>query len=82
MSPNRNLSYQQQATKARHADLAPMKETIRNQGASYGAVSGHLMANSNLYFGTQLSKKDILAWAVKKHRDDPKNFLKNIGFSK
>jgi hypothetical protein len=66
----------------RHAELAPMKETIRSQGVSFGAVSGHLKAHSKVLFGTQMSKANTLAWAVRKHKEDPENFLKNIGFNK
>jgi hypothetical protein len=29
-----------------------------------------------------MSKKDTLAWAARKHAEDPTNFLKNIGFNK
>jgi hypothetical protein len=66
----------------RHSELAPMKETIRNQGASFASVSGHLRAHSKILFGTHMSKADTFAWAVRKHKEDPENFLKNIGFTK
>ena len=65
-----------------HASLAPMKETIRSQGASFASVSGHLRKNATMIFGSKMGKKDTLAWAAKVHKDDPENFLKNIGFSK
>lgn len=62
-----------------HASLAPMKETIRSQGLRFGDVSHHLKKNAHLIFGTKMSKKDVLSWAAKRHDEDPKNFLKNIG---
>ncbi len=65
-----------------HASLVPMKETIRNQGASFSSVAGHLHKASKALFGTKMGRKDILRWAAKKHSEDPDNFLKNIGFTK
>lgn len=65
-----------------HASLAPMKESIRSQGASFASVSGHLRKNATLIFGRKMAKKDTLAWAAKKHSEDSENFLKNIGFRK
>ncbi len=70
------------ATQDFHASLVPMKETIRSQGVNFGAVSNHLKTNAHIIFGTGMSKKDTLAWAVRKHAEDPNNFLKNIGFNK
>ena len=70
------------ATQDFHASLAPMKETIRSQGVNFGAVSSHLKKSAPIIFGTGMSKKDTLAWAVRKHAEDPDNFLKNIGFNK
>lgn len=72
----------QQAAQDFHASLSPMKETIRNQGVSFAVVSAHLKKNANLIFGGPMAKKDTLAWAAKIHKDDPDNFLKNIGFKK
>jgi len=69
------------ANAERHAELAPMKETIRSQGASYSSVAGHLSKNSHVLFGQKMTWKDTLAWAVRKHRENPENFLKNIGFT-
>lgn len=71
-----------QASQDFHATLVPMKETLRSQGVSFGAVSGHLKKNAHIIFGTGMAKKDTLAWAVRKHAEDPDNFLKNIGFNK
>lgn len=70
------------ASKERHDELTPMKETIRSQGASFATVAGHLNKNSKILFGEQLTKNERLAWAVKKHAEDPENFLKNIGFKR
>ena len=65
-----------------HASLAPMKETIRSQGASFASVSAHLRKNNVMIFGRKQDHKGTLAWATKVHREDPENFLKNIGFRK
>jgi hypothetical protein len=62
-----------------HEDLRPMKETLKAQGVSYSAVSGHLKTNAHILFGGPMNKKDTLYWAIKKHAEDPENFLKNIG---
>ena len=82
----KKLTPQQKAAKRedvldRHAELAPMKNTLKDKGVSFSAVSGHLRTNGKVIFGTHMTKKDSLAWAVKKHREDPDNFLKNIGFN-
>lgn len=65
--------------RAFHSDLEPMKNTIRAQGVNFSAVSEHLNKNSKLFFGKQLTKKERLSWAIRKHSEDPENFLKNIG---
>jgi len=62
-----------------HADLAPMKKTIREQGVNFSAISEHLNKNSRLLFGKKLTKRERLSWAIRKHAEDPENFLKNIG---
>lgn len=65
-----------------HEDLMPMKKTIRDQGLSYSKVSGYLQQNSHILFGERMPRKTVLSWAIKTHNRDPKNFLKNIGFTK
>lgn len=62
-----------------HDMLRPMKETLASKGVSFSAVSGHLKKNAKLLLGKGATKKDTLYWAVRKHAEDPENFLKNIG---
>ena len=63
-----------------HDALRPMKDTLKAQGVSFASVSGHLKKNAHLIFGENVPKADQLSWAVRKHAEDPENFLKNIGF--
>ena len=73
------LDAQRAESMAWHKDLAPMKKTITEQGSNFSAVSGYLTKNAHIIFGEKMTKKERLSWAIKKHAEDPENFLKNIG---
>lgn len=80
MSKPRNLGHQFRPVNQMHEDLRPLKETLKAKGISFASVAGHLTSNAHIIFGKKVTKDERLAFAIRKHAEDPDNFPKNIGY--